>query len=66
MSGSTVDAYMTQVEIQEELTFEGEDQVDIARSLIEAHGGRIWGESEVGVGSTFGFVLPVVRDVVPG
>jgi PAS domain S-box-containing protein len=35
----------------------------IAHSLIEAHGGRIWVESEVGVGSTFGFELPVVRDV---
>jgi len=31
----------------------------IARSLIEAHGGRIWVESEVGVGSVFGFALPM-------
>jgi len=31
----------------------------IARSLIEAHGGRIWVESEEGMGSTFTFALPV-------
>jgi signal transduction histidine kinase len=31
----------------------------IARSLIEAHGGRIWAESEEGMGSTFAFALPV-------
>lgn len=40
LSGSTVDAYMTQVEIQEELSFEGEDQLDIARALIEDMQGR--------------------------
>jgi signal transduction histidine kinase len=31
----------------------------IVKSLIEAHGGRVWVESEIGEGSIFHFILPV-------
>jgi len=33
--------------------------LSISRHLVEAHGGRIWAESEEGRGSAFHFTLPV-------
>jgi signal transduction histidine kinase len=33
----------------------------IVKSIVEKHGGRVWCQSQVGKGSTFGMSLPVVR-----
>jgi two-component system sensor histidine kinase VicK len=30
----------------------------IARTIVEAHGGRIWAESKIGEGTTLSFSLP--------
>lgn len=33
----------------------------VVKALVEAHGGRVWVESEEGRGSRFGFTLPLAR-----
>lgn len=33
--------------------------LSICKRLVELHGGRMWAESEVGVGTTFSFSLPI-------
>jgi signal transduction histidine kinase len=35
--------------------------LSIAHGIIEAHGGKIWAESKLGVGTTMTFSLPVTR-----
>ncbi len=35
--------------------------LSIAEGIVEAHGGRIWVESQVGAGSNFYFTLPAVE-----
>nr|MDQ3304215.1 cell wall metabolism sensor histidine kinase WalK [Actinomycetota bacterium] len=34
----------------------------VVKQLVEAHGGRVWAESQRGMGATFGFVLPAAGE----
>jgi len=38
--------------------------LSIVKALIDAHEGQIWVESEIGVGSTFNYILPIVEDEI--
>jgi two-component system sensor kinase FixL len=37
--------------------------LSLSRTLVEAHGGRIWAENNQDGGSTFGFTLPIAVDL---
>ncbi|MGH9999288.1 MAG: sensor histidine kinase [Nitrosopumilaceae archaeon] len=36
--------------------------LSICKSIVEAHGGKIWFESDVGKGTTFAFTLPKIQE----
>jgi signal transduction histidine kinase len=35
--------------------------LSIARTIVEAHGGRIWAENQAGAGAVFRFSVPLPR-----
>jgi len=35
--------------------------LSIAKGIVDAHGGRIWADTQIGTGSTFSFALPVAQ-----
>ena len=34
----------------------------ISRTIVEAHGGRIWAENKAGGGAAFRFTLPIAEE----
>jgi signal transduction histidine kinase len=38
--------------------------LSIARTIVQTHGGRIWGENREGGGAVFRFTLPLIRSAV--
>jgi signal transduction histidine kinase len=63
-SGPGIDAEAFQRLFQPFATSKAEGMgvgLSISKSIIEAHGGRIWPESSGGEGATFCFTLPGVR-----
>ena len=39
--------------------------LSICKNIVEAHGGKIWFDSEVGKGTTFAFTLPKIPQTLP-
>ena len=37
----------------------------ISRSIVEAHGGRIWADAGAGRGAAFHFALPTAKEALP-